>query len=361
MKLEKPSKDWAGLKFEIMKDFGECIDIVFIKKQSIDSPKDSDEFYIIPHSKADGISAILKFLEKVFGVKKSNLPIVKITKKPFLLRRLFLAYKHLKRQSPQKYIYKNDQKNIKGAPAGLCYFIFNEEQTNKLNAYCLKEKVSINSLLLYALDKVTQLKILKHEQKRVWMMPVNIRDQDHKKYRTGNHVTTLSVHLEKFQKYTPTLINKQIREQLKSGIIWGGKIIANAPKFIGEKRLRKIGANVKSPYIGLCSNIGSWPNLYEDLNEKQKISQHIIVAPPATSFCPVALAIMTWNECLTLCLELHPSLSQNMNETQHILKNIILEICSLSAIDYKLDHLDKIHTTIHEWYHVKQNSKNLEE
>lgn len=351
----KTQKDWAGIKFEIMKDFGECIDIVFIKKDNINSPKESDKFYIIPHSKADGISAILTLLEQVFGLKNTSVPVVKKVKKPFLLRRLFLAYKHLKRQAPQNYALKQFTSIKKGNPSGLGYFIFSNEQTQKIQNFCLENKISLNALLLNALDQVTCKEVLDKHQKRVWMVPVNIRDEDHKRYRLGNHVTTLSIHLAKDSDSSAKSINQQMRDQLKSGIIWGGKIIANSPKFIGEKRLRKIGANVKSPYIGLCSNIGSWPNLYDDLQDKNTLTEHIIVSPPATSFCPVALAIMTWNECLTLSLQLHPSLINDLTKTSDYLEKIISEV--LWACKVSKDAHQKV--MAHNWQDLQAQAVHL--
>lgn len=349
-------KDWAGIKFEIMKDFGECIDIVFVKKDKIDSPQDTDKFYIIPHSKADGISAILNLLEQVFGYTNTSVPTVKKVKKPFFLKRLFLAYKHLKRQAPQNYTLKQSTSIKRGDPCGLSYFIFTNEETQKIQNYCLENKISLNALLLNILDRITCEEVLKTHQKRVWMVPVNTRDEDHKKYRIGNHVTTLSIHLNENSDSSAKSINKQMRDQLKSGIVWGGKIIANSPRFIGEKRLRKIGENVKSPYIGLCSNIGNWPNLYDDLQDKNDLTEHIIVSPPATSFCPVALAIMTWNDCLTLSLQLHPSIINDLAKSNIYLEKIISEILNTC----KLSKNKTVKVTGHEWSYIQEQAKHLE-
>lgn len=316
--------DYAGLKFEIMKEMGEDCEILFVKEDN----NRNKTFYSIGHEKADGVSSIIKLIEKITNQKVKTFPIARTDNKPNIFKRIILAYTHVKRQTPRKYIF-NNQKTAIGKPAAFEYFYFSKEDTNKIELICKANNISINTLLLWAVDKMTQKYFLKGKQERVWMMPVNIRDSISDKYRVGNHATTLSIILNDENQIE---INDQIKGQLKSGIIWGGRIVANAPKYIGEKGLRKIAKKAKSPYVGLCSNIGKWPENNHDTN----LQDQVIVIAPATSLCPISMAIMTWQDSLTISLQIHPSLlSDNKTEEINFLQNVIDEICHFSKLDHR--------------------------
>ncbi|EQC43961.1 hypothetical protein [Bacteriovorax sp. Seq25_V] len=336
--------DWSGIKFKIMKELGECIDIIFIKENRENTKK---KIFLKSHDLADGLSAITELLEIDNNINIDRFPIVKAHKKPSQIKRLILAYKHLKRQSPVDYNWKIKRKEITGTSPGLAYFYFTNEQTTLIKKICEKRNINTNTLILWALDKVAGEIFVNPTEKKVWMVPVNIRDSYEQKYKKGNHATALSIITQGNQK--PENIHKQIKEQMKSGIIWGGKIVANAPKLIGEKRLRKIGANAKSPYLGLCSNLGEQP--FEDFRIKNKEQYQWLVFPPSIKYCPISVCIMTWDGRLGISCQLHPSIVTNIDETKQFLEKMYNEICE------ELNSTTSLVTTVKtiKWEDVEKN------
>ncbi len=308
-------KDWAGIKFKIMREQGEVVDMIFIKHKP---DADKQEFYLKGHDEADGSGGLMQAMTQFDNYSSCPLPTVKSEKRPPLFKRWYLAYKHLKRQKPVHYPWKQFDSNNKGAAAGLSYAIFSKEETNALEQYCRENNTNLNSLLIWAIDRVTAEKFLKDKNfdSRVWMVPVNIRKKDQATNLSGNYVTTLSV---KMHQDTPQSIHQQVRSMMRSGIIWGGEIIANAPKYIGEKRLRKMSKNIKSPYFGLCSNLGSWP-----LNGQTGSSTaHWLAASPVTRFCPVASVVGKSNDALWTTLLFHPSISSHKSDTHNAIEKWI--------------------------------------
>jgi hypothetical protein len=309
-------KDWGGLKFKIMKEQGECIDIIFIKHSH--SQQRHKEIYLKPHDQADGSSAFAQVLNKIDKENITELNTIKTEQKPSLPKRLFYIYKHLQRQKPVHYNWKKYYNNQKGVSKGVSYFILNKEQSLLIEKKAKEKKSNVNSLFLSALDKATSELLENKNQKRVWMLPVNIRTKKFAKELKHNYVTTLSIILENNR--SDKEIYNQIKSMMKSGIIWGGQIVANAPKYIGENRLRKMSQNIKSPYIGLLSNMGQWDS------RRPKNDEHWVMAAPVTRFCPVASILKKWNGQYSFSCQLHPTLSQNLQETDRIMKEVLKDL-----------------------------------
>lgn len=344
---KRTTKDWAGFKFKLMKEQGECIDIIYIKHSLLNH---SQEFFLKPHDLADGSSALAQIANQEDNLEIESLPVLRHNKKPNLLMRVLLAIKHLHLQKPRNYSWKLKTKKI-GTSAGLSYIIFPPEISQIIDKKSKENGYNTNSLLLRTLDKVSRQELLSpknsSKEKTVWMVPVNMRTKLQAHQFSGNFVTTLSVHI------TPTdtigSIYKQISSLMKSGIIWGGWIIANTPKFIGEKRLRKISKNMKSPYFGLCSNLGSWPPEHAK-NESSQHHQWIPVSP-VTRFCPVSTVILKWNDSYSLSCQLHPSISNNLKDTEQLVDKWGREILK----EFNLTHNNQIHTVA--WDRVESNAQ----
>jgi hypothetical protein len=288
-----------------MQELGECIDIIYIKHSLVSEHR---EIFLKPHDKADGSSALAQILNQEDNFNIKSLPTVKLTSKPHFFKRIILAIDHLKRQSPIEYKWLK-KSQLTGTSKGISYTLFTKEESDLLDSYAKKNETNTNAIFLESLDKISKKMFLEGDQKRVWMVPVNMRMPEQAKKLSGNYVTTLSVHMNDSD--TPKTVYSQVRSMMKSGIIWGGWIIANTPKYIGESKLRKLSKNIKSPYIGLCSNLGSWP----PEERKMRNEQHQwIMAAPVTSYCPISTVILKWNNCYSFSCQLHPSISQNIND-----------------------------------------------
>jgi hypothetical protein len=325
-----------------MQELGECIDIIYIKHSLV---KNQQDIFLKPHDKADGASAFAQILKTEDNLNIDSLPTVKLHSRPNIFKRIKLALDHLKRQSPVNYNWLN-KTNKTGTSQGISYTLLTLEESAKLDLFAKSNNINSNSILLESLDKVSKEMFLKEDQKRVWMVPVNMRMPDQAKTFSGNFVTTLSVHMTDSD--SPQTTYSQIRSMMKSGIIWGGWIIANTPKYIGEKRLRKLSKNIKSPYIGLCSNLGSWPPVSQETNTSQ--DHQWVVASPVTKYCPIATVIIKWNGRYSISCQLHPSISEDIKDTTNFIaswKKLLLQQ-SNQPVSKNINTLD--------WKYVEQQA-----
>ena len=307
--------DWTGLKFKLIEELGDSVDIYFIKFDH-----DNYSIYSISHSQADGASGFAQVLNQVDGLNVSTLPCVKESNRGNICKRLYYAVKHLILQSPVEYKFINKVESGKNKFINL--ISFSPSESKILEDYAVKKSININSLFLDCLDKIIVKNFLVNDSARKWMLPVNIRRKKYSKYLKGNFVTALTIKTNSSS--TEVSIYKQIRTHLKSGIIWGGWIVANAPKFFGVKKMRKMTQSLKSPYIGFCTNLGKWPL------DKEKVtkSNHIwgLSASP-NKFTPVSLSILEWDSRITIGLEIHKSLAIKNKPGNQILEELLEKIC----------------------------------
>jgi len=310
--------DPAAVKYLLLAEKGENIDIVFLQTSVEDSPP---KIFMRSHIQSDGIGALLDLM-KIDGTHIQKGPVLKHSGRPPLFKRLLLMREHLKRQAPIDYSWKKIDRRVTGVSAGIAYLTFSVEQTTRLNEFCKNHECNLNGLILWSIDYVARERYLMASQKRVWMVPVNIRLQENE---MGNKVTALSVNI--FDGDSPGIIYRQIKSMLQGGLYWGGMIVANLPRYIGVRALRFLTKNLKSPYMGIVTNLGNW-------NHGPSV-ERLLVSAPATSFCPIAIGVMTWNGSLGMSCQLHPSLSKNIQETDQLLedcKNKLLEYAGMNAM-----------------------------
>lgn len=282
------TKDWAGLKFKIMRELGDDTDITFkhIKNDQV-------SFYRRRHEVSDGLGAFAALRLKLYGVDE-DIPHL-IAKKPLLLVRLWLALRHVWRQRKRAYLWQPFINISNQKRKGYGYVAFSQDETNALNDYCKQQKINTTALFLATLDEIIAELFLQVDQEKVWMVPVNIRSVREAKSLTGNFVTTLSVFVKR--DLDARDIYQQMRSMLKSGLIWGGEIVANSPKYIGEEKLRRMATRgLSSPYIGLLTNLGSW---------RQPDDSKWVLIAPASRYTPIACSLIEVNGRLSFCCQVH--------------------------------------------------------
>ena len=317
--------DGAGMKFRAMREIGEDADISFIVLR--DGGKVTH--YFRGHEYSDGMGVWRDLYQVLYPNEERfipKVPIVRTDNKPGFFKRLLFFFIHIWRQRPRNYQYKKEALPVAGRPKGFCYKVFSQEDTRWLNDYCKNEGVSLNALLLHSADK-TFKSLLKesdtHNSTRVWMVPVNTRESFEQKKQWGNFVTTLSVYLN--DKQSMKDLNNQMKSMLKSGIIWGGKWVANFPKYLGMERLRSMSKkDVKAPYVGLVSNLGAWGSSDNNVGA----TDGIFITPTVSKLAPVSIAAITWNGRLSLGWHLHPVLNVETSDLKLLCDMMITSMFS---------------------------------
>jgi len=335
--------DGAGLKFKIMRELGEDADISFI---AIDK-NEHFTHYFRGHEYSDGLGIWRDIYKKRYPECENfpDIPIARSTNKPWLLKRIFFFFSHIWRQRPRNYSFKKYDKNKSLRPSGFCYAFFDCHQTIELENFCKSHACSVNAVLINAADK-TFKSLLKHSDQsneRVWMLPVNVRESHEKELSFGNFATALSIITDDSQ--TVTSLNHQIRSLLKSGIIWAGKWVAHFPRYLGIKRLKKMAKkNVKAPYLGLVSNLGSWGHE----NARTGCDDSFVIVPTVSKLAPISIAAITFNGRLSLGLHLHPSLCVDTHELKELASKMVEHIFS-----HGVDELPTV--TSKQWDQISDN------
>jgi len=246
--LEKTSKpDWSGEKYLVAKELGECIDMVF-GRYSENQKKVN--WYLRPHNVSDGIGGFTELLKRD-KIEIGQQPQLRGYKTPHVAKRLRLLYKHIRNLRAIDYPFKSFDPSKKGVGAGVSYCFFTKEQSDLLLNYCRSQKVSITSLLLWALDKAVVKNLLMAPSERAWLVPLNFRGKVTKENESGNFTSSMTIRFSE----TPTLksVHSEIRSIYKSGMHWGAWILSNLTKYVGKRGLKYLLKNTKPCWIGVCS------------------------------------------------------------------------------------------------------------
>lgn len=318
--------DSAGLKFKILRENGEDVDISFVKFNKGKPTK----LYIRGHEYSDGLGFFADLFEFHYKEKIGDLPIAKTDSKPGNLKRFFFFILHIIRQRPRDYQWKTKSERIIELSTGFNSYTFDSTTSSKLYEYCKREKTSLNALIINLFDKVAKEHLLKSDlrnSKRVWMVPVSLRSKKQQNLRYGNFVTTLSVYTDNLS--TPLKIFEQMKKMLKSGLPWGGLWVANISKVLGENRMRKMSSKeVNAPYVGLVTNLGKW-----SFNLKECESDRWTLVAPVSRFAPISVSLFNWNHELSISMQLHPLLKRTPAESRVLFKNVLELISKLLSED----------------------------
>jgi hypothetical protein len=325
--------DSAGLKFKILRELGEDVDISFVKfNDGVPS-----KLYVRGHEFSDGLGFLSDLFEFHYKEKIGSIPTAKTKNKPGLFKRFFYFCIHIIRQRPRDYVWlKNNERSLKNSE-GFCHFNFGSDIGKTLSDYCRLNKVNVNSLFLSLFDEVSAEVLLTNNllnRKRVWMIPVSLRTESEEKLRYGNFVTTLSVYTD--DNSSAQSIYKQMSKMLKSGLPWGGLWVANISKVLGEDRMRVMSTkDVKPPYVGLITNLGKWSFDYDKC-----LKDRWALIAPVSRFAPVSVSLFEWNEELSLTMQLHPMLKRTPDETEALFKSVIDKLGLI--LNKEIDTTDKL-------------------
>lgn len=304
MSKTKEPKDYSAVKFDVAEALGEWMNCLYLKG----TPEGETLFDFIHHRDADGISGITQILTKE-GHVVHHQPGLKHDKRPGALFRFkaLKKYINLTKKIPIK--WKNERQDVTGVPPHFALVTLSEKETRELHDKANGLKVSLNSYLLWGLDKAVHECLLLPDSARKWVAPLNMRPNQKEKHIMGNFSSSIVTNIEAGQTLTPQDFHQSIKSYLKDGIHWGSQIYSNMARYIGFKGTLKVARNIKEIGTGVFSNVGIWPTEGVELKkEGLQISWRGVIAP-STQILPVAATAWQWQEHLSLTLQLHPSIS----------------------------------------------------
>lgn len=324
------ARDTSGEKYLIFKEMGESIDMTLCVV-----PKETPEklnVYLMDHSKRDGIAAF-DYLLAEDGMKIKEHPQMKGIKKPSLWSRIQLMREHMRNMPKINYPWKQGDFSVRGFAPTYTYALFDEETTTALLNHARDQKVSLNALLLSELNKVSIEHLMTEApEQTVWTIPLNMRGGASEGNAEVN--TTASISLIIPKSMDTAGIDAKIKSIYMQGVHWGAWLLSNITGIIGLSAFRYLVKKIKPTWVGVFSNMGSWP-ANDNLDGAIDDGRYYVCNPPATFILPVTTATITWYGRLSLSLQLHPSICKDPEGAKQVLAAWVDALTSAINVDSK--------------------------
>lgn len=357
--LKKDEVDWSGQKYLLLKDRGHDVNIYFNRISKDKNNAITNTWYSRCHSISDGVGAFSDLQSTLSGERWQQPHNQKIPR-PNLLKQLWQLLKYLWSHRPIEYRWRfNKQQNTSLNQDYVATINFSQKSTEELLAWAKLNKISLNSLLLWSLDKSTRSLLLVDNNVRAWLIPVNMRGGLTLVNPSFNYTASLNLRLQNkgsskgIEELTVRDFDNKIKNLYSQGQQWGSWLYSNFSKYIPLTWSNRFIKNYKSCWLGVFSNLGTWSNPQETpLDESVQWG----VVSPATPFNPVASVALTWNNQLTLSLRIHPSKLKEENIAQEL--NLIAQEWSQLLVK-ECQVLQEPRITITNLHQVSKNCVNF--
>ncbi len=312
--------DWAGKWFDILaEDAGEFIGM---RAGRLAPGAETPAWIFYSHAACDGLGWFGTLLRREARSSQIAIPRLKETSRPSWLAQAW-AFLQLLQRKPEAAAAWNTWDAGWHAPAGgakagnaVAVHAFGAERTRRLAVLAGRAGVSLNSLLLAALGRVSEQRL--QGGRALWMVPVNMRGPVNLADETANHTSYLQI--KTGADMTPQHVHEQVRAKLKCREHWGAWLFINSGRIVryaGMKWLyrREIARTQGRPWTGAFSNLGSWENCGQ-----------WFVCPPVAKTCPLGVGVVICDGSLSLTIEAHPSVARDAAWPRALMDDWIAEL-----------------------------------
>jgi hypothetical protein len=319
-------RDPIGPWFVAAEELGEYIGIRFGRIPP-GGPDEQPEWIFLRHTGTDGIGGFAKILRQR-GASLDRLPQIKHPSQPSRLAFLQLLPKFLK---PRQRVYlrrlagEKTSSTKQNPPTSVAWHAFDESATTQIRRVCRKSGVTINSFLLKHLTKAIRPSLQDESSVVPWMVPVNVRGKVTLGCDTDNHTSYVGVHVRSYE--TVDDVHRNIYDALGRGEHWanwqgyklGLFINGGLRRFLIKKELAMSQWN-----LGGFSNLGDW-------DPEKKITQPEcqgawLFAPPVLRCQLLGAGCVTFQNRLSLTLQIHPELTVEPKVAQDWVQSWVKEI-----------------------------------
>ena len=290
---------------------GDCPDMAFGRI----TPDGSIRWIHIPHEQGDGVRALTDLL-RAEGYTVGPEPRGKRVWgwRWWLVLKMLLAGKPPRggRRIPWKYF----DKSVPAVPPRPAWTIFTAEQTAALSRAAREQGVSLNSLLLYLLDRTVEPLLSDPSRPRLWMIPVNLRGVVEIPAEEANQTSGITCRIE--HGASPADVHGAIREQLRRNRhVHGFWVRRFALRHMNRQRLveRVKQARLRSPryFVGYFSNVGEW----SPAGGEEEVAW--CAGAPVAAEMALGSVAMIWRGRLTLTFTVHPGIRDSDQRAQEII------------------------------------------
>lgn len=294
--------------FEALKDLDEFVGIRF----GYQGPgQENPEWQFIDHSGFDGVGGFAKILRER-GASLKSLPKISRHSRvklsalweslPGLVRsRKFPSWRDTFPTSPAR----NNQ-----APGAFATHRFNHEQTQQLLELSRHHGVSVNSLLLHSLDAAIRSFLEDSATPISWMVPVNLRGMVKREVEESNHSSYLTPRIcadDSLQ-----TVHSKIRRKLQTGqhlLTWKTYSLTRFLSHSAKKMIIRHNRVMADHCLGCFSNLGEWDPGCQWTGEQ--LAGNWFFSPPTLRCQKIAAGCLTFQNQLTLTLQIHPELTSD--------------------------------------------------
>lgn len=262
------------------------------------------EWQYVPHIECDGVGAFGRLLRER-GLEVGELPKTQHASRGVIgpLWRAWRASRAHKKVKHEQWATREDWDAAEnsGPPDSIAWHLFSESETAKILATCKRQQLTVNSELLWHLDRAVRPDIRQPQKQIPWMIPVNLRGDVDYPDDTENHVSCIDVRIA--ADTTAMSIQGKIREQLGRGEHRAYHLLMQAGRLMShEGRVRHLQRSRSQAHgnIGAFSNLGSW-----DAQKNLATQDHWLFCPPCGMGQLLGAGCVTFQGRLGLAIQSH--------------------------------------------------------
>ena len=277
--------------------------------------KTEPDWTFLRHAEFDGIGGLAEILRRK-GAVIDGLPQIKHPAGPSVVPLLKMApnfvlprYRVQLKPLEQNGVIK--QTHPLGPPPAVAWHVFHEDDTARVRAHSKRAGVTVNTFLLKCLNAAVRPSLQDQAAAVPWMIPVNLRGKVVRDRDTANYSSYISVTVQ--QDESLHSIHKKIREALDRRDHWGNWLAYDlgrlAPHGVKKFLLAKELATSKWN-LGGFSNLGDW-DPGKQIREPACLGDWLF-SPPVLRFQRIGAGCMTFQNRLSLLIQVHPELTKNV-------------------------------------------------
>jgi hypothetical protein len=185
--------------------------------------------------------------------------------------------------------------------------VLTAEQTARVREAAKRTGVSVNSLLLHALNHAVTPLVARTSGRSRWGMPVNMRGPVRVEPEMANTSSIVSVEIA--DGASAKEVHSVVSDLFARKLDWGKWDQINLMMRLGERaarrKVREYYGNTAHPArIGVFSNLGQW-------SAESAADEGFLVFGTTTAVDPVFATAVSWNGRLSIALNVHPSLTES--------------------------------------------------
>lgn len=322
--MSQLSNDPISPWFVAAEELGEYVGIRFGR---IPPGRNEPEWIFLRHTDFDGIGGLAEILRR----RGAELPRLQQIKHPSPPSKLALLRALPKYAAPRHRIawlpLEGDPQPSTNSqpPRAVAWHVFEEAATTQIRRVCRKEGITVNSFLLKHLTKAIRPYLADQSSVVPWMIPVNLRGKVSRARDVENHSSYVGVAVRSYE--TVHDVHHNIYAALARGEHWANWYAYLATRFLTpgmRKYLLRIERCTSQWSLGGFSNLGDW-DAEKEITQPDCVGSWVF-APPVLRFQLIGAGCMTFQNRLSLLIQVHPELTTSSTVPKAWVQNWVKEI-----------------------------------